>query len=173
MGEKDFIKNRRELVKIDFHNLHENWQTQADLLMEYSDASAEMTLRLDKIKERMGIREAELDSYIRTNPSQYGIDRITDSAIKAQVIADEECREYREQIIDLTFELNIIKGAIKSHEKRSKALEWISQLWIKNYFAIKGPQLDKEMLRESIDKKIDSEYRKDLESSNLRRKLTT
>jgi len=167
MGEKDFIENRRKLVKIDFHKLHENWQNQADLLMDYSDASADITMRIDKIKERMSKREADFDKWIRADPDKYGIAKITDSAIKAQIILDKECQGHRDEIIQLTYELNILKGAIKSHEKRTKALEWISQLWIKNYFNIKGPHLDKEML----DNSIDSKYKEDLDNSGLRRKL--
>jgi len=173
MDKKELVEDRKNLIKIDFKNLHENWQTQADLFMDYSDESAKATMRLDKLKEQMSRREADLDKWIRMDPDKYGIAKITDSSIKAQVVIDEECQQFRDDIIDLTYESNILKGAIRSHEKRTKALEWITQLWIKNYFAVQGPHLNKDMLQESIDKDIETKYKKDLEDSNLRQKLRT
>ncbi len=173
MDKKELLENRKELVKVDFSNLHGNWQNSADIFMDYSDESAKVTMRLDKLRERMSIREADLDMWIRTDPDKYGISKITDSAIKAQVIADNDCQQYRDEIIELTYESNILKGAVKSHEKRSKSMEWITQLWIKNYFAVRGPHLDKDMLQKSIDNNIEKKYVEDLEDSDLRRKLTS
>lgn len=159
-----------EKVKIDFHDLHKNWQEQADLYGECSEAYAEAIRKVDKIKERLSVRESRLDAEIRLDPSTYGLNKVTDTAIKSIINLDDACIEMRKELIQATYEKNILSAGERALQQRKTSLEWISRLWISNYFAV--PNISRDVPKEIVDRCTQEMYNKALDSSNLRDKLT-
>ena len=170
MGKSDSVRDFKKDVRIDFNNLHENWQNQGETYADYSEEVAKTIRIVDKFKERVRVREATVALEIRSDPSSYGIAKLTDSVVKDVVTLDERLIELRKDLIKATFEKNILRGSTKSLSQRKTALEWICRLWISNYFAV--PNINRDVPKEIVDNLTEEMYNKALEDSDLRSKLS-
>ena len=164
------VRDYKKEVRIDFHNLHENWQEQSELYADYSEEYANAISRVDKLKERIRVREARVDLEVRTDPDSYGVTKMTDTAVKAIITLDEALIEMRKDLIQAIYDNNIMRGATQSFSQRKSALEWICRLWISNYFAV--PNISRDVPKEIVDKMTQEMYNKSLEDSDLRSKLS-
>ena len=162
----------KEILKVDRHNLHEEWERHPQIYMEWAEKWAKALFRRDKLKEKMELIKAKLDGQIRENPEMFGFTKKpTEAAISAAITKSDEYRKALNAFFKATEEVNLMASIKTSLEHRKKALEALTQLFIAGYYA--EPTLSESELanaKASLHKKRQEEIR-----SNLRRnkRLTT
>jgi altronate dehydratase len=125
-------------IKIDETALDVEWLDQANLMLKYARHSAEKRKELDEAKERLELVGAELNKEIRNNPTNYGIDKITEALVTAVISTQPEYVEATETLIQAKFESDVAYGAVKAVDARKDALENLVKLLGMQYFA--GPK---------------------------------
>jgi len=135
-------------MQIDELNLHKEWQNQPQQMMNWGRFVAECQRMLDEAEVAKSLVEAELDSDIRENCTTYGLDKITEAAIKSTIPKQPEYTSCVKKIIRLTFELNEAKAVVRALEHRKSALGGMTELFIRDYHSDKSAgSADKESIR--------------------------
>lgn len=152
-------------VEIDETSLDVECLEQASLMMKYCRNSAKCEKERDLSKEALGLIKAELDKKIRTNPANYELEKVTESAIAAVILQSEEYKEANADYLEKCFEFNVASGAVKAVDQRKKMLELLVQLHGQSYFA--GPRVPRDLSSERKEK----EKRSNQIQSGIARKL--
>lgn len=145
------------------------WLEQPNLMRKYTRHSALMQKRVDEAKEKLELVKAELDKEIRSNPSEYDLEKVTENVILATILVQEKYQTATTEFIEAKFELNVAKGAVDAVEHRKAALENLVRLYTGNYFA--GPSVPRNItkdweeheLQKSADTKVGTMKRKSKE----------
>ena len=142
--------NYEKDVRIGETALDIEWLEQPTLMRKYTKHLAEMQKVEDTTKIEMELIWAELDIKIRKNPEEFGLTKITETAIKNNILILDEYKEVNEAYIDAVFEKNIAKGVVNSISQKKDALENLVKLYGQSYFA--GPSIPRN-LTEKVEEK--------------------
>ena len=137
-------------IKLDDTALDVEWLEQPALMMKYSRHCAQMEFEYDKAKEALDLTKAELDFDIRSSPSHYDINKITESVVFNTIMMSKRFNEANDTMLKAKFEFNIAKNALKAFEQRKEALENMVRLHGQNYFA--GPKIPRDLTWERKQK---------------------
>ena len=133
-------------IRIDESALDVEWLRQASLTFQYGTHQAKMKRIVDRKKEELDLVKADLDKKIRSNPENYKIDKITEAAIQATILQQEDYQEINSELIDARYELEIASAALRALEQKKSALENLVRLNGQNYFA--GPSVPRDLTKE-------------------------
>ena len=143
----DFKKD----IKIDPLDLVAEWEHQPEMFHDYKVEHAKavrerdiLISQIDRKAREIEILRAETDLKIRENPSNYGIEKITENTIHATVLSQETVKKAYEQYFDmkeklagLDYEVNALDSAYWAFVQRKTALEKITALYLSEYYATK------------------------------------
>jgi hypothetical protein len=111
-------------LEIDEYNLIEEWQNQAGLFMSYASSSADTQQELDDTKDRLDVKQAQVELDIRNGVYPLAGDvKVTDKAVAALVTNDPEVIKLKQQYNELKKEATLYKKIEQAFEMRKKALE--------------------------------------------------
>jgi hypothetical protein len=110
---------------------------QPSLMEKYSYKLAEAKLARDIAKEELELKKAEINLDIRDNPDDYKLEKVTDKAVEACILMEDEYKEAIKALNEANFEVNVLQGVVNAIEHRKAALEKLVTLHGQNYFA--GP----------------------------------
>lgn len=111
-------------LEIDEYNLIEEWQNQAGLFMSYASSSAGTQQELDDTKDRLDVKQAQVELDIRNGVYPLAGDvKVTDKAVAALVTNDPEVIKLKQQYNELKKEATLYKKIEQAFEMRKKALE--------------------------------------------------
>ncbi len=161
-------------VAIDLDKLDEEWLMQPQLFHKYNEIAADAILDKDDSKNDLEVTKAQVEKNIRAAPKEYGIEKVTEKVIAAEVTLSDEVQEATKALNKAIHRVNIINGgAVRSFEHKKKALENLVTLFVSNYFSgpsepkvIKG---GKRLLKEKTGQKS-QEQRAGLNKKRRRRK---
>jgi len=156
-----------EDIKINREELDLEWLRQPELVGRYSRELAQAQLELDKLEEKISIITAEKELAIRTSPEKFGLEKVTEGALKTILTADKELIGLKETLNEKKFEINILSAVLKSLEHKKKALENLVTLHGQNYFAT--PSIPFDINIKSI-KEEQKEIAMDKIKNNIRRR---
>jgi len=145
-------------IRIDETCLDVEWLDQPTLMMKYCQYAILMRKKLDLAKEKVDIVKAELDKKIRLNPAEFGIEKLTETAVQNTIILQDEYRMAVEEMIEIKYQYDLATSAVRSIEQRRDALENLVKLHGQQYFA--GPKVPRDI--ESEVRKRKEERHKDL-----------
>lgn len=151
-------------IRIDETALDVEWLEQPSLMMKYARTSSHARMILDQKKEALELVKAELDREIRTNPSRFGIEKVTEAVVTAAIISHADYKEASDALISAKFESDIAQGALKAFDARKDALENLVKLHGMQYFA--GPKMprdlsqERERIQRDVNKSIAQKMRK-------------
>jgi hypothetical protein len=134
-------------LKIEETALDVECLNQPRLMMKYSEEYASVQAEMADAKEELDVFEAKADAAIRNDPEKYGITKITEAAVKAAILLDEDCAEKRKELRRLKEKVDLISGAVRSVDARKKMLELLVQLYGQQYFA--GPKIPRDIHKEA------------------------
>ncbi|MFA5401667.1 MAG: hypothetical protein WC359_14550 [Dehalococcoidia bacterium] len=135
-------------IAINVDALDIEWARQAATFGEYCMEQAGTRAKLDAIKERLDVKVAGLGLKIRSNPAQYGLEKITEAGVQAVILLDAECAKLREEIAVAQYELEVMSAAVRALDQKKSALENLVRLQGQNYFA--GPSVPREIGKEWV-----------------------
>ena len=150
--------NYEKDIFIDENQLDIEWLEQSSLMLKYCNHESQMEQNLDIEKTKLDLLKSELDSQIRKNPSDFGVEKITETVVLNAVIATEEYQEAYLTYLDVKFERDVAKNAVKAFSQRKDALENLVKLHGQSYFA--GPRIprniseERQMKQKSSDEKV-------------------
>jgi len=138
--------NYEEDIRIDETALDVEWLRQASLMMKYSKHLAHLLHEKDLVKVDLDLVKARLDKSIRTKPSNYGIDKITETVVTNTIITQEDYLEAQAAYMQAEYEVNIAQAAVNAFNARKTALENLVRLFGQQYFA--GPTIPHNLTKE-------------------------
>lgn len=138
--------NYEQDLHIDETALDLEWLGQAQLMLKYTEASASARREVDRLKELLSVKRAELDNTIRSHPDSYDIDKITETVISNTIIMQSSYKSLQTLLIDAQYEWQMMQGAVSAVEQRKQALENMSRLLGLQYFA--GPKAPRDLPHE-------------------------
>jgi hypothetical protein len=134
--------NWKEDITIDQAALDQEWLRQPSLFGDYAEAKAEAEKAADEAKEYRDLIEARLDKEVRSNPSAFGLDKVTDKAIGVVVSTHPDFQKAVAALIQARYELALISGALEALRHRKSALENLVVLHGQNYFSTPRPRTE-------------------------------
>lgn len=133
-------------VSINEDALDIEWLIQPKLMLKYTQHEAEMKRNLEEAKSNLDILHADLDKKIRTEPEKFGLDKITETAIKNAIQSTTKFKEAQEEIREAEYEVNMAVAAVRSIYGKKEALENLVRLFGQQYFA--GPSVPRDLSEE-------------------------
>ncbi len=172
---------KKSVSHIDKHDLDGELVSQPELYEEYATQLEEARADLEEAKNELKVRDddydvawAKADLAIRKHPGSFGLDKVTEPAIKSAIIIEPSVTQAR-QIVYSTREevlrLQRIHGALHAvvgaldYKKRS--LEDLCKLKLANYYSEPRLPKGKEEIRSEIeDQKRRKKYEKNREAND-------
>jgi hypothetical protein len=128
-------KEPRSYSAFDKHRLDEEWEKQPRMVEEVVKKLADARRDHDEKKAELEVVVAELDFAIRSNPGKYGLEKITESAIKTIIPSRKKYKEAHNAVLDAKHLVDVLSGAMTVLEHRKRALENEVTLHLANYFS--------------------------------------
>lgn len=142
--------NYEQDVKIDEQALDIEWLEQAALFLKYARHAANMRKELDAAKENLDVIKAEADNYIRKNPAEFKIEKVTEAVVTSLILQDETVQKANKRFNDAKYELDMAQAAVSAMNQRKDALENLVKLHGQSYFA--GPKVPRDLKWEREEK---------------------
>ena len=135
--------NYEQDVSIDETALDVEWLQQANLMYKYARYQAETKKAMDEAKERLDFIRAKLEMDIRANPENYGLSKVTESAIASTILLQPEYQEASKKYIEAKYENDVAVAAVRAIDQKKTALENLVKLLSVSYFA--GPSAPRDL----------------------------
>ena len=132
------MKDRREIeaeLHPDPNELDREWVNQPRLRFRYGVRLADARKALSEAKADVELTSVELELTIRSKPAKFGLDKVTEAAIKATVLQQEEYTTAKNAVIGAQHEVDVLDAAVSAIDHRKKALEDLVALFLAGYFA--------------------------------------
>ena len=130
-------------VSIDETALDVEWLQQSNLMYKYSRYQAETKKAMDEAKERLDFIRAKVEMDIRANPENYGLSKVTESAIASTILLQPEYQEASKKYIEAKYENDVATAAVRAIDQKKTALENLVKLLSVSYFA--GPSAPRDL----------------------------
>ncbi len=138
-------------IQIDPNALDVEWLEQPDLMRKYAKYAADVKRVMDETKERLDVTKAKLEMEIRTYPANFGLEKVTESAIQSTIILQESYQELSKEYIQAKYEYDVATAVLRALEQRKSALENLVKLLSVSYFA--GPQTPRDLSQEQLQRR--------------------
>ena len=135
--------NYEQDVSIDETALDVEWLQQSNLMYRYAKHQAETKKAMDEAKERLDFIRAKLEMDIRANPENYGLSKVTESAIASTILLQPEYQEASKKYIKAKYENDVAVAAVRAIDQKKTALENLVKLLSVSYFA--GPSAPRDL----------------------------
>jgi len=122
-------------LKIDETILDEEWQGHAEMAYAWAKKSAKANAEIERQKAALELTAADLDLAIRQNPGVYGLAKVTETSLKAAVVASPDYQRAKEKTIQAKHDADVIAAAVASLRDRKHALQGLVELHIAGYSA--------------------------------------
>lgn len=140
----------KSFTDIDLGNLEQEWVRQPKLYGRYSAKLADAKKDLSEAKAAEEVAEADVKRRIRRNPSKYGINKITEPAVKEAMILHPLYQKAVTAVNEAKHAVDVLEGLVNTLDHRKRTLENLVSLFGMNYFA--RPQSPKGHSREMESK---------------------
>lgn len=136
-------------IAIDCEALDVEWVQQPELMRRYANHMADTKRDMDDAKERLDVMKAQLDREIRADPSKFGLDKLTESAVQSTILLQREYTDASKVYSDARYEYDIAGAAVRALDQKKTALENLVRLLAASYFA--GPQAPRDLSKQWIE----------------------
>lgn len=146
----------QELVKelsVDRNKLDDELIRQPGLYMKYAELASEAQFEMDKAKERLDLKKAELDNKIRLRFS--GADKKpTEAAISGQVITDPEYVVANKEYLEACLTYRTMCNARDAFSHKKSGLESLVRLVVAGYWGDIRQPFATARLEEKAEEKV-------------------
>ena len=126
------------ILEIDITRLDEEWVNQPKQFFNWATQLADAKGNLDAERNRLDIAKAELDLDIRTNQTNYDIDKdkkLTENLILNTILQQDEYQDALGEVRNAKHRVDILQAAVQAFDHRKSALERLVSLHGQNYFS--------------------------------------
>jgi len=126
----------KDIFEIDKNNLDKEWERQASLMYKLGELSADAYDEWSKAKSKLGYLKGSIELDYRTGRRKVeGMDKLTESSIKAAVECDANIMEWQDKVNDLKHQYDLYAHGVESLQHKKKALEQLESLLLNKYYA--------------------------------------
>jgi len=128
----------KEDANLDINELDKACLEQPSMYADWGELWAQAVRNLDRLKEQITAKKAEIDEQIRKDPSEFGWTmekNPTETWISNQVILHSEVRELTDQSTEAQYLVNRMITAKQTMDHRLKSLGILAELYKGTYFA--------------------------------------
>jgi multidrug resistance efflux pump len=122
-------------INPDPDQLDRNWVDQPRLRYRYGKELADAKLELSHAKANLDVTEAELDQAIRTDKEAYGLDKITETAVKATILLQPVFKSAQKKLMDCQHAVDVMYAAVSAIEHKKAALQELVRLRLSEYYS--------------------------------------
>ena len=137
--------NYRKDVEIDKLDLDNEIATTPALSSDYWNLYSNKKKEKDDLELELEVEEAKIDKRIRDSYEK----KPSEAQIKNMIIMDSKRVELVKKVNALTEEVNILRGAISSFDKKSKALTDLVDLYKSDYYSTSYRKKSRRRLNDS------------------------
>lgn len=131
------IKKTRDdtTLDIDENALDEEWVNQPKLYRQYATELAHASDLYERMSSNLKLVEAECYLEISKNFEDYGLDKRTESGVKAVIPTHPDYKKALQKEQKEKLKVDLLKGIVHSLSHRKTALEKLVDLRLADYFA--------------------------------------
>lgn len=122
-------------LSVDKYHLDTEWENYPDIYDKWGRRLADAIFDRDSAKDNLDLIRAELDADIRQSPSEFGIERLTESAIQAAITLELKYKQARIKLNRKQRAVNRLTSGLKAVSSKKTALENEVRLYLGNYFS--------------------------------------
>ena len=145
------------IVLIDEHKLDKECLRLPSDYLKWAHRTADLRRDIDEAKGELEVVEAELGKKIRAKPAVYGLEKITESAIKEVISLQDEYQDARAKIRELDHDYQLAQAVVGALEQKKRSLTLLVDLHGMSYFS--EPALSANG-REKVEKMTQSAVRR-------------
>ena len=124
-----------DFLDMDLNCLDEMWLEQPRLYHKYAKKLATAKQKFEEDKAELELCKAELDRDIRSNPSEFSLEKITENVVSNTIITQEKYRALQAQMLDTKHQVDVLGVAVTTLDHRKRALENLVSLHGQDYFS--------------------------------------
>jgi hypothetical protein len=150
------MNNYENDLKINKHDLDNEWINQPFLQMKYVKLAAEAETKMRKKKEHLEITKANLYLKIR-NEKEIRKEKVTEAVLDAAIKTSPEYTTVFEEYLEALEIYKILTGAVEAFQQRKSSLENMVKLYLNNYFSHPKQEQEKEfekVQKDNLSKKL-------------------
>ena len=145
----------RKVVDIDEYQLDKECVNLPTDILKYSSILAKKKRNYDSAKSNLENVEAKLQMEIREDPSKFGLDKVTENAIKSALVLNEDYKKAKEQVLQAKYEMDVSQAVVNALEAKKKSLAMLVDLYLVGYFSeMKADPVSKQAVEEVIKNKV-------------------
>lgn len=130
--------------------LDDEWLNQAQKYHYYSKVAVEASAERDRVKLNVEVIEATVEREIRADPAKFGIsDKVTEAVVKAALVLDQRVQDVKSVLLDAEKNLKLANAAQTTVGDLKKSLEYLTQLFLSNYWA--EPRMPKQIETDVVE----------------------
>lgn len=115
-------------VQIDEHALDKECINQPANYLKWAHRVIDLNTEISEVDAEADVLKAELDNRIRETPAKYGLEKVTESAIKAAIARDKDYNEKLKQIRELRHEMEMANAVLRALEHKKRSLTLLVEL---------------------------------------------
>jgi hypothetical protein len=135
-------------TSIDTYNLDKEWIRQADLYDKYGQLANKAYNSFTTLKNELKVVRGNLEMRIRQGFVDIGC-KITENAISSYIDIQDDIIKLEQEIARAKYEYEVYNTATFAMEHKKRSLEWLTKLFLGNYFA-DGQQSDLEEYKKRV-----------------------
>lgn len=145
----------REDLTIDPMNLDQDWANLPVLFHSYSECVEEIDSEMKSEKAKLELLSANTERMIREKPDNYGILKISESAVKAALACNEDLVNIRNEILKLDKEKKVYQAACNSLSYKKDSLKALVTLYGMEYYSAPSTNADgKKFMQKQLDSAV-------------------
>jgi len=125
-----------DFFAIDMNALHEELQVHAKNYYMAAQELAQSRKELEEAKARTEVVSAEIGLDIRTDPTKYSIEKITENAIQSTIMLQGRYQKALQAEIDARHEAEIHQVNVTALTEKGKAIGKAVDLFLASYWAV-------------------------------------
>lgn len=134
--------NYKEDMQVDRFNLEIELERHTHMYLKYMELEVEAQDIRDRLERRVDLIKAEMDAKVRSNPKKYGIEKVSEGAIKSVVIKSQQYQEKEEEYLLAVKRARTLAGVMKGMEHRKRALTELTSLFNSGYYSGSRPSTE-------------------------------
>lgn len=134
-------------TRIDRFSLDEEWEKHSAEYGYWAEQAAELQSESEVLDSELSRKRSELDLEIRSNPKNYGLEKISESAVSSAILVQPEFQMIERRSQNKRKEMLKAKAVLSALDHRRRALESLVELWIRDYYSdMRAPRTEETRL---------------------------
>lgn len=123
------------IITIDEHALDKECVRLPGDYLKYALQAADARRNLDEMRAELEVKRASLSRKIRETPADYGIEKVTESAIESAITLNDYVKAIEARIIECKHEQEKLQAVVASLEMKKRSLTLMVDLLGMSYFS--------------------------------------